>query len=330
MESNEGDRSSEKKSFWGQLTDPSSAVLISIMSFAITLPIVVSLYPIVPPIRLDFNGGIRIDFILTSLITFVLFYILIKKFSQFFLYGFTIGLAGLGISSLVGGYSLIDLYYDYSAIYFSYTEDFKEVTFDDTNATEEYNQRINNAVDFRNEKVKNEANAMAVANFQEYKGSFPSLKILHCFSIFKEVRQRWNYVYDPKGEEYYSKTSVTLNQLEDDDKLKGDCDDYSILMAGLFTAVGAEVRLVRTEVETKTRTVGHLYPELLIGNIKDLEKISYFIKNELFVMESLDKPIYYYEDLDGNIWLNMDYNDYYPGGKYQSYVRKAVIKINPQ
>jgi hypothetical protein len=171
---------------------------------------------------------------------------------------------------------------------------------------------------------------MAVANFKEYAGSFPSLKILHCFSIFKEVRTRWNYVYDPKGDEYYSKTSVTLLQLEDDDKFKGDCDDYSILIAGLFTAVGGEVRLVRTEVETPTRTIGHLYPELLIGNVKDLEKISYFIKNELFVMESMDKPIFYYEDFEGNIWLNMDYNDYYPGGKYQSYVRKAVIKINPQ
>lgn len=325
----EGDSKQKKKSLWSQIKDPSSAVLISIMAFAITLPIVVSLYPIIPPMRISFLKGARIDFLLTSLISFILFFILIRKFSKFFLYGFTLGFAGLGVSSLVGGYSFIDLYYDYSAIYFSYTEDFKEFTFNDTNSSEEYNQRIINAVDYRNENVKNAANAMAVANFEEYKGSFPSLKILQCFSIFKEVRNRWNYVYDPKGEEYYSKTSVTLLQLQDDDKLKGDCDDYSILMAGLFTAVGGEVRLVRTEVETETRTIGHLYPELLIGNVKDLEKISYFIKNELFVLESMDKPIYYYEDLEGNIWLNMDYNDYYPGGKYQSYIRKAVISINP-
>lgn len=323
-----GENRESKKSLWKQIKDPSSAVLISIMSFAITLPIVVSLYSVIPPMRLNFLGGARIDLILTSLLSFVLFFILIKKFSKFFLYGFTLGFAGLGISSLLGGYSLVDLYYDYSAIYFSYTEDLKEFTFSDS-SKEEYNQRINNAIDYRNENVKNAANAMAVANFQEYKGSFPSLKILQCFSVFKEVRERWNYVYDPKGEEYYSKTSVTLLQLQDDDKLKGDCDDYSILMAGLFSAVGAEVRLVRTEVVTPNRTIGHLYPELLIGNIKDLEKISYFIKNELFVLESMDKPIFYYEDLEGNIWLNMDYNDYYPGGKYQSYIRKAVITINP-
>ncbi|CAG5081154.1 hypothetical protein [Parvicella tangerina] len=330
MSDKEGEKKRDEKTFWGQLKDPTSAVLISIMSFAITLPIVVSLYPVIPPIRIGFFDGARIDFLLTSLVCFVLFYVLIKKFSKFFIYAFSLGLVGLAASSFLGKYSFVDLYYDYSAIYFSYTEDFREFTFNEKNASAEYNQRIINAVDYRNERVKNAANAMAVANFQEYKGSFPSLKILQCFSIFKEVRNKWNYVYDPKGDEYYSKTSVTLLQLQDDNKFKGDCDDYSILIAGLFTAVGGEVRLVRTVVETKTRTIGHLYPELLIGNVKDLEKISYFIKNELFVMESMDKPIYYYQDLEGNIWLNMDYNDYYPGGKYQSYVRKAVITINPQ
>ncbi len=330
MTEQEGGNKVEKKKFWEQLKDPTSIVLISVMSIVITLPIVVSLYPVIPPLRLGFFDGIRIDFLMMTIVFFVIFFVLIKKLSKFFLYAFSLGVVGLGISSLAGGYSFVSLYYDYSAIYFSYTEDFREFTFNEKNASEEYNQRIINAVDYRNEYVKNAANAMAIANFQEYKGSFPSLKILHCFSIFKEVRNKWNYVYDPKGDEYYSKTSVSLLQLQDDDKFKGDCDDYSILMAGLFTAVGGEVRLVRTLVETKTRTIGHLYPELLIGNVKDLEKISYFIKNELFVLESMDKPIYYYEDLEGNIWLNMDYNDYYPGGKYQSYVRKAVININPQ
>lgn len=320
----------QDKKLWDQLKHPTSIVIISVMSVIITLPIVVSLYPVVPPLTVSFLNDFRIDFILMSAGFFILFFVLIKKFRKFFLYAFSLGVFGLAVSSVLGGYSFKNLYHDYSSIYFSYTEDFRDFTFKDSNAAEEYDQRIINAIDFRNEHVKNAANAMAVANFQEYSNTFPSLKILHCFSIFKEVRSKWNYVYDPKGEEYYSKTSVTLLQLLDDGKLKGDCDDYSILMAGLFTAVGGEVRLVRTEVKTKTRTIGHLYPELLIGNIKDLEKISYFIKNELFVLESAEKPIYYYEDLEGNIWLNMDYNDYYPGGKYQSYIRKAVITINPQ
>lgn len=322
----------EEKKFWEQLKAPTSIVVITIMSIIMTLPVVVSLYAVLPPFKLDFIGGIRAEFLALSIVSFILFYILIKKFSKFFVYAFTLGIIGLAISSLLGKYSFRKLYYDYVSIYFTYSEDLGDFTFSEFYTEESYDQRIINAVDYRNELVKNAANAMAIANFEEYYKSFPSLKILHCFSIFKEVMSKWNYVYDPKGEEYYSKTSVTLQQLKDDGKFKGDCDDYSILMAGLFTAVGGEVRLVRTEVESSTtgKMIGHLYPELLIGNIKDLEKISYFIKNELFVQESADKPIYYYEDLDGNIWLNMDYNDFYPGGKYQSYIRKEVIIINPQ
>jgi hypothetical protein len=257
-----------------------------------------------------------------------LFFILIKKFNKFFLITFGLGFLGLTTSSLLGHYSFKNLYYDYGTIYFTFTEDFGTISFQEESADFKFKQRILNAIDYRNEIVKNKANAWAVVNFEEFKPTFPSLKILHCFSIFKEVRKRWNYVYDPKGEEYYSRTSITLNQLTDDDKLKGDCDDYSILMAGLLTAVGGEVQLVRTEVHTPERVVGHLYPELKIGDIKDLEKIAYFIKNELFITESSDKPIFFYTDASGQVWLNMDYNDYYPGGKYQSKVRKSVLKID--
>ncbi len=316
-----------KKGVWQQLKDPTSSLIVGIMSMAIVIPVSVSLYPIIPPMRLSVLGGVRIDFYIVLVILFILFFILIKKFSKLFLVLFFVGFGGLAGSTFLGFYSFKNLYYDYGTIYFTFTEGLGTFSFEEQTAEFKYKQRIVNAVDYRNEIVKNKANAWALMNFSEFKPTFPSLKILHCFSIFKEVRKRWNYVYDPNGDEYYSRASVTLNQLEDDDKVKGDCDDYSILMAGLLTAVGGEVELVRTEVQVGDRVVGHLYPELKIGDIKDLEKIAYFIKNELFVVESADKPIFYYTDAKGNVWLNMDYNDHYPGGRYQSKVRKSVLKI---
>ena len=317
----------KKKSFWQQFKDPTSSLIIGFLTIAIVIPVSVSIYPILPPLRFAALGNVRLEFYMLLIFLFILFFILIKKFSKFFVIAFGVGLGGLSISTLVGFYSFTNLYYDYGTLYFSFTEGLGTIKFEEKSSEFAYKQRIINAVDYRNEIVKNKANAWAVVNFEEFKPTFPNLKILHCFSIFKEVRKRWNYVYDPKGEEYYSRTSVTLNQLEDDDKVKGDCDDYSILMAGLFTAVGGEVQLVRTEVTTGTKVVGHLYPELKIGDVKDLEKIAYFIKNELFIKESEDKPIFYYTDSKGQVWLNMDYNDYYPGGKYQSKIRKSVLKI---
>ncbi len=317
----------KKKGVFHQLKQPTSFIFISIFSAIIVIPITVSIYQMIPAWRIDFLGGLRVDLYAVLLLLFLLFFILIKKFSKFFLVSLLIGFTGLTVSSFIGKYSFRDLYHDYSTIYFSFTNDFSTLKFQEETAEFKYKQRILNHIDYRNEIVKNKANAWAIANFSEYKSTFPSLKVLHCLSIFKEVKSRWNYVYDPKGDEYYSRTSVSLNQLDDDNKLKGDCDDYSILLAGLFTAVGGEVQLVRTEVHTPERIIGHIYPELKIGDIKDLEKIAYFIKNELFVLESMDKPIFYYVDLKGNVWLNMDYNDDYPGGKYQSKIRKSVLKI---
>lgn len=317
----------KRKSIWHQLKEPTSSLIVGVLSMAIVMPVSISIYQIVPAMKLSLFGGVRIDFYIVLVVLFIMIFILLKKYSKLFLVIFSLGFGGLTFSTLLGYYSFRSLYLDYSTVYFTFTDGLGTFTFDEQTAEFKYKQRILNAVDYRNEIVKNKANAWAVVNFEEYKPTFPSLKTLHCFSIFKEVRKRWNYVYDPNGEEYYSRTSVTINQLEDDDKVKGDCDDYSILLAGLFTAVGGEVQLVRTEVDLGNRVVGHLYPELKIGDIKDLEKIAYFIKNELFVLESDDKPIFYYTDAKGNVWLNMDYNDHYPGGKYQSKVRKSVLKI---
>jgi len=321
-------KNTEKKSIWKRLLlEPTSALLVMILSFVIIIPLFVSLYHIIPIIRLTWFDGFRIEHILLFLGLFIPTFFLIKKFSKMFVIISGIGLGLLSLSALFGGYGFKSLYYDYSSIVFTLNDQLYNYSFQEEENTFYNKEIILTAIDYRNEMVKNQANNWAIVNFEEFKYQFPSLKLLHCFSIFKEAKSRWNYVYDPNGTDYYSPTSTTLKQLAEDDKLKGDCDDYSILMAGLLTAVGGEVRLVRTEVKTETKTIGHLYPELKIGTKKDLEKIAYFIKNEMFLIESEDKAIFYYVDKDGTVWLNMDYNDYYPGGKYQSMVRIAVLEV---
>jgi hypothetical protein len=65
-------------------------------------------------------------------------------------------------------------------------------------------------------------------------------------------------------------------------------------------------------------TKGHIYPELYIGDKKDLEKINYAIKMILFPLESKNKIINYHIDERGNIWLNLDYTAKYPGGPFMN------------
>ena len=48
---------------------------------------------------------------------------------------------------------------------------------------------------------------------------------------------------------------------------------------------------------------------------------------KLFVEETKDKTIHYYQDPKGFVWLNFDYNDAYPGNRYQSDIRESEIEI---
>jgi hypothetical protein len=80
-----------------------------------------------------------------------------------------------------------------------------------------------------------------------------------------------------------------------------------VLMAAAIKSIGGKVRL--------TFIKGHIYPELFIGQEEDLEKMMPVITNKLF-QEEIDRPLNYYKDAKGNVWINLDYTANYPGGSY--------------
>jgi hypothetical protein len=292
------------------------------------MPMFITFYQLVPIIYLPFLDKLRIDHALLFGLIFILVYILIRKLAKFIYIVLTIAFAGLLISSFTGHYGIRNLYYDYSAMLYNLNENGIQLNFEEKHDPFSKQAQIAVAVNYQNEEVRKVATNWAVKNFKSYQSVTPSLSALHAMSIFKEVRNRWNYVYDPQGEDYYSKASETLSQLESDDLLKGDCDDYSIMIAALVKATGGEAQLIRTVIKNKDGTLtGHLYPEVKIGTKKDLETIAYLIKNKFFLKESEDKAIFYYIDAEDNVWLNFDYNEYYPGGKYQSLYRESVMEL---
>jgi hypothetical protein len=59
----------------------------------------------------------------------------------------------------------------------------------------------------------------------------------------------------------------------------------------------------------------NIYPEILIGTMKDLEA-NYLIKNVLFTKKVIENS--YTIDERGQIWLNLDYTAKYPGGPFMS------------
>jgi hypothetical protein len=232
------------------------------------------------------------------------------------------------VLNFAGIYTLENLYKDYNKILYNLGDESLEKRFFNRNEKFTKEDELRQAIDYNNPIVMNFARNKATSNFQEYRDLIRDRRIVQFFSIFKEIKSRWVYVFDPSGEDYYSKASETIMQLEYNDLFKGDCDDYSILMAACIRAIGGEVQLVRTNILRQDgTTVGHLYPEVKIGDKKDLDNIAHVMKTVLFPDEIRDRPIRYYQDPKGNVWLNFDYNDNYPGGRYQSDIRVSEMKV---
>ena len=152
--------------------------------------------------------------------------------------------------------------------------------------------KIIDAIEFENSRVRDFSLMATNKDFKDVRGYSNYRTTIQCFAVFKEINSRWNYVNDPKGKDYIAKATESVQYLS------GDCDDHSIFMAACIKSVGGTMRLIHTK--------GHIYPELLIGNKKDLEHINYAIKKVLFPIESKKKPINYHIDERGNIWLNLD------------------------
>jgi len=164
--------------------------------------------------------------------------------------------------------------------------------------------KILKAIEYENPKVRNFAIMATSKHFKNIKGYSDYRNIIQCFAVFKEINSRWNYVNDPKDGDYIATASESLLYFS------GDCDDHSIVMAATIRAIGGTPRLIHTK--------GHIYPEMLIGSLKDLEKVNYLIKNVLFAPESNRKQLNYHIDERGQVWLNLDYTAKYPGGPFLS------------
>lgn len=318
-----------KAFIWKKLRFVFHVIALSIASFVLSLVPFFFLYKYIPAMYVPFTEEQRIDhFVVFFSIMFIVYYLLMKI--RKLLYGLiAAGFLTLTITHFSDSYRFTDLYYNYKTFLFNLREGAVRFVFEKYEPeTFTYAKDFRAAIDYRNPSVREFAVNIAVRNFDDYNFRGSLRMNVQSFSIFKEVRNRWRYVFDPNGEDYWARASETIRLLKSDGKFKGDCDDYSILMAACIKAIGGEVRLVRTKLKDDNGIeLNHVYPEVKVGTEKDLEDINYMIKQVLFPNENKGEPIYYHIDHNGDVWLNFDYNDYYPGGKYQSNIRVATLEI---
>lgn len=309
--------------------DAMNLLFVGIITVVLCFPLFLLLYRYMPSMILPIGeDGFRIDHILLFLVLFLVLFFVVRRFQVVFI-GFSIfALIAVTILNFSGVYTLENLYNDYNKILYNLGDESLEKRFFMRNESFTKEEELRAAINYNDPVVVQFARNMATTNFEEYKGLIRDSRVIQYFSIFKEIKSRWSYVYDPRGEDFYSPASENINSLAHNNRFKGDCDDYSIMIASCIRAIGGEVRLVRTRVMQRNGTsIGHMYPEVKVGDKKELENIAHVIKTVLFPIEAGNSPIRYFQDSKGDVWLNFDYNDDFPGGRYQSDERISQMEI---
>ena len=281
------------------LPKPWDNVVIFLLNILIAIPTFLILHQNL----IELNWVYNLDRILLFILVIVIIQLILRMLKTIIIICIALYLVALIYGTLFGNYGFYRVFEDYRYMIYAMSEDpypqdlivAKLLPFPNKS-------KIIKSVDFTNPKVRNFALYATTKHFRDVEGFNQNRKMIQCFAVFKEIRNNWNYVNDPKGREYIAYASESLQHFS------GDCDDHAVLMAACIKAIGGTPRIIHTG--------GHLYPEMLIGNKSDLETAIYLIKEVLFVNESKDKDIHYHIDERGNIWLNLDYTAKYPGGPF--------------
>jgi hypothetical protein len=155
-------------------------------------------------------------------------------------------------------------------------------------------------------------NSTPIRNTADYiLNKYPGNSIYQICETFDMVYLRWKY-RDHAGKNLpYIRASKSIIFYT------GDCKDYASLMVSMFVALGLDGRLVCVP--------NHVYPEVYLGKNLSPDALDSVVNNINKYYESKNgyrktmSNIHYHTDADGTIWLNMDWQEYYPGAKFVDY-----------
>lgn len=284
-----------------QVKKPWDSVIILLLNILIAIPVFI----IIHQKLIDPQWPFQLDRILLFLGILIVIQLILRLLRTIIIVCIVIYLLVLVFGSLFGNYGFNSVFEDYRSMVYAMSDDPNPQDIIISKLLPFPNKsKILNAIEYDNPKVRNFALLATTKYFRDVKGYNEYRLQIQSFAVFKEIQNRWNYVNDPKGKEYIARATESLIHFS------GDCDDHAILMAAAVRAVGGTPRLIHTG--------GHIYPEVLIGDKKDLEAINYLIKEVLFKEESKGKELHYHIDERGKIWLNLDYTAKYPGGPFMS------------
>jgi hypothetical protein len=284
-----------------RLKKPWDRFVIFFLSIFITIPLFIVLHQNL----IDPEWYFGFDRMLLFIFVFILVYGILYALRTISIIFLALYLLMLIYGSLFGNFNFNSVFEDYNSMIYSMNNNpFPQDIIVAKLLPFPNKDEILRAIEYENPKVRNFAIMATTRHFKNIKGHSDYRNLIQCFAVFKEINSRWNYVNDPKNGDYIATAHESLLYFS------GDCDDHSILMAACIRSIGGTPRLIHTK--------GHIYPEILIGNKGDLEKVNFLIKDVLFPRESHRKQLNYHIDERDQVWLNLDYTAKYPGGPFLS------------
>lgn len=290
---------------------PWDSIIIFVLNILIAIPVFIIIHQNI----VDPEWPIHIDRILIFITLVVAIQLVLRLLKNILIICIALYLVTLLYGSVFGNYGFNAVYEDYRSMIYGMADNPNPQDIIISRLLPFPNKgKIIDAVDYDTPDVRNFALMATTKHFRDVKGYRQQRLMIQCFAVFKEVRNRWNYVNDPKGREYIANASESLEHFS------GDCDDHAILMAACVRAIGGTPRIIHTG--------GHLYPEMLVGTKAELETANYLIKEVLFVEESRGKEVHYHIDERGQVWLNLDYTATFPGGPFMSEEILGALTFN--
>lgn len=189
----------------------------------------------------------------------------------------------------------------------------------DPEAIRVFVQRLRDAMDWQNPITRNFAiNCVNPLHQGPY-------NIAQICDVWDAITSRWVFVSDPYGGVGATPFEPTPASVTISAGLRGDCDDYAVLMAASIRAIGGASRVVIAAAPT----VSHAYAEVFLGTVGN-----YYTH----VRPAIDyirwrygiQDVHVYTDPGGEVWLNLDWQidnrgRQYPGGPWFQGVRVLVV-----
>lgn len=196
--------------------------------FLLNILIAIPVFIIIHQNLIDPEWPFQIDRILLFISILALIQLVLRLLRTIIIICLAFYLIALIYGSTFGNYGFNSVFEDYRSMVYSMSDDPNPQDIIISKLLPFPNKsKILNAIEYDNPKVRNFALLATTKYFRNVKGYREYRNLVQCFAVFKEIRNRWNYVDDPKGHEYIARATESLIHFS------GDCDDHAILMVRL-------------------------------------------------------------------------------------------------